>query len=271
MASEELDERKMINEGIQKNPFPFLIWLALIAAVAALLWGSGNWVLQRRTESLIGSPFLQVTNRDFSIFLWQFPEYMRANVSVKNAYLPGFQYLDKVSIEEGKADDYVMAPPKVLFIYYAWERLLKDEFVARPIKAKELLEFLDYSPEWTPKWWKAAPKEFQDLYASLPSKGVETVNLSSVPIDVQMAFVGWKNYFLEGAQIKETKPTFSEMQAFLDRHPNYKRNFWRNLVMNGRPDYLIGLSGGDASKGTIPDSQLTAFLKVAFFNANQAK
>lgn len=271
MASEdELDERKMINEGIKKNPFPFFIWLALIAVVAALLWGSGNWVMQKRASSLSGTPFLQVTNRDFSLFLWQFPEYMRVNVSSKNAYLPGFQYLDKVSIEEGKEEDFVAAPPKVLFLYHTWDRLLRNEFTSRPIKAKEFKEFLMYAPEWTPSVWKAAPKGYQELYATLESKSDEALNLAEIPRDVQAAFVGWKNYFLEGGMIKSVRPTFEEMREFLSAHPDYVRNLWRNIVMDGRPDYLAGMANREA-KGTMPESELAAFLKVAFFNASQAK
>lgn len=270
VSEEELDERKMINEGIKKNPFPFFIWLALIAAIAALLWGSTNWVMQKRANSLSGTPFLQVTNRDFSLFLWQYPEYMRANVSSKNAYLPGFQYLDKVSIEEGKEEQFVTAPPKVLFLYHTWDRLVRNEFTARPIKAKEFREFLEYAPEWSPAVWKASPKGYQELYATLGNKSDESLNLAEIPVDVQAAFIGWKNYFLEGALIKNVKPTFEEMREFLNSHPNYSRNLWRNIVMDGRPDYLIGISSGD-SKGVIPEGQLVAFLKVAFFNASQAK
>lgn len=268
----ELPEERMIRNGPGPGLFSYLLWLALGAAVLSLLWGGSFWFLQKREMSLGGSPFLQVTNREMSLFLWQFPEYMRANVSSKTGYLPGFQYLDKVSIEEGQEEAFVSAPPPVLFLFHTWNRLIRNEFPKRPISARELREFLEYAPEWSPKIWKGAPKEYQELVATLGDKGAETLNLAQIPPDVQRALIGWKNYFLEGEMIKNLKPTYTEMTEFLERFPHYARNYWRNIVESGRPEYLRSfIDPTKEMKGEIPDAELAAFLKVEFFNYMQAK
>lgn len=275
MASDpdkELDERDMIRKETGNNSRPILVWIAISAVIASLLWGGGNWILQKREMSQGNSPFLQVTNRQFSLFLWQFPEYMRTNVSGKSGYLPGFQYVDKVSIEEGQAEAYVSAPPKIIFLYHTWDRLIHAEFPKRPISGRELREFLEYAPEWSPKHWPEAPKEYQTLVATLAEKDGSALDLTSLPIDVQLAVIGWKNYFLEGKMIESYKPTYGELAEFLERFPHYARNYWRNIVMNGRPDYLKGLlKGSNDPKALVPEGELSGFLRVALFNFKQAQ
>src|SRR6516162_7765055 len=101
MAS-ELPDNRMIKEP--KSSVPAWTYLAVIAVFAALVWGGGSWFWEKREQMREANPFAQVTNRDFSLFLWQFPEYMRANVSMKVGYLDGFEYGDKISIEPGMAD-----------------------------------------------------------------------------------------------------------------------------------------------------------------------
>lgn len=269
---QELDEKDMIQNNFKDNSGTWLVYIALGAAAASLLWGGGSWLMQKREIAQEAAPFLKVTNRNFSLFLWQFPEYMRANVSTKSGYLPGFQYLDKVAIEDGQAEAFVSAPPKVLFLYHTWDRLIRKEFPKRPIAANDLREFLEYAPEWSPKQWREAPKEYQELIATLDSKGSAVVDSGSIPLDVQQAYIGWKNYFLEGDLIKQVKPTYGEMAEFLAKYPHFARNYWRNIVMSGRPDYLKGMIKENYDpKALIPEGELAAFLKVAFFNDQQAK
>lgn len=261
---DELPDNRMIREGMGGDPWPAWLYLALVAVVAALLWGGGNWVYLKQKQWSEGKPYLQVSNRDFSLFLWQFPEYMRVNVSAKTGYLPGFQYVEKVAIEPGLADNVVVAPPEALFLYHTWDRLIRNEFAARPIGGEEFKAFLDYAPEWQPNNWKEAPEEYKSLVASLDEQ--KPVSLKSVPRDVQQAFIGWKNFYIEGKEIEKSQPTYEELQEFLKRFPHYARNYWRNIVMRGRPDYLK-----TSAKGVIPEKELTAFLKVALFNYAQAK
>ena len=121
MAS-ELNENKFIAEQYSKNPSPFWIWLGVIAAFGLLIWVGQNWYYQWIEKRLVENPFLQVTNREMSLFLWQNPEHMRVNVKQKTGYLSAFQYTDKLTVEPLLADNYVEAPPELLFLYHTWHR-----------------------------------------------------------------------------------------------------------------------------------------------------
>ena len=105
MVTNELPDNRLIDNRPSSSTIPPWIWLALVAIVASLLWGGGSWVRENKMWMAENSPFLQVTNREFSLFLWQFPEFMRINVSEKSGYLPGFQYMGKVAMESGKEEE----------------------------------------------------------------------------------------------------------------------------------------------------------------------
>lgn len=265
----EIPDDKLINDSFRKNPFPAWLIFALIAALAAILWGGGSYLFEIKKDLIQENPFLQVTNREFSLFLWQNPEYMRANVSSKTGYLPGFQYMDKLSIEPGEADQYVSAPPEVLFLYHVWSRLVSREFSPRSILANEFKDFLAYSKEWQPKNWPNAPKDYKEIVDNLPTSGII---IQKLPLEVQQAFIGWKNFFMEGSKINEVRPTIEEMKKFLNRFPHYARNYWRNIVSKGRPQYLQSLnkSNEDADK-ELPENEITGFLRVAYYNFLQAE
>src|ERR1700733_2884038 len=79
----ELQEKDFIQDSLWKNPFPFWIWLVILTIFIAIFWGSSNWYSTFISKEISQSPFLQVTNRHFSIFLWQYPEYMRINAKSK--------------------------------------------------------------------------------------------------------------------------------------------------------------------------------------------
>lgn len=267
----ELEEDRMIQDNFNKNPTPAWLYLALVALVAALLWGGGSWFYEKQKTLQQSSPFLQVTNREFSLFLWQFPEYMRSNVSAKSGYLPGFQYEGSVAMTPGEEEKYVIAPPKVLFLYHTWHRLISDQFARRPISSTEFREFLELFPEWRPENWLKAPNDYRTIVSQLDTTVARDLS-ASLPKEVQQAFIGWKNYFVEAELINQLKPLYGEMENFLSQFSNYKRNFWRNIVKQGKPDYLLKLFTGQFDpKQPIPDNELAAFLKVAFFNYQQAR
>lgn len=265
----EIPDDKLINDDLAKNPFPAWLWFALIVALSSILWGAGSWLFEVRQDLLKDNPFLQVTNRDFSLFLWQNPEYMRANVSSKTGYLPGFQYENKISIEPGQAEQYVAAPPEVLFLYHVWDRLISKEFAPRPIPVSEFKDFLAYSKEWQPANWPKAPADYKELVESLPNEPGARI-AARLPGEVQQAFIGWKNYFIEGAKINQAQITYGGMRKFLAAFPHYARNFWQNIVNNGRPNYLKSLANGD-DNSIIPENEIAGFLRVAYFNFLQSE
>ncbi len=271
---ETLDESKFIQEQYKSDPTTIWVWLFFLAAFLLLAWGVGSQLSGYLQQGSEAKPFLQVTNRDFSLFLWQNPEFMRINSKNKSAYLPGFEYLDKVNMVPKTADQYVVAPPEVLFRYHTWSRLLKGEYVARPIPTDEFVEFLEYEEAWQPEYWPKAPGAYKELVQGLKPTSHDDLQaqpLSVLPLDVRMAFQGWKNFRFEGQQINDVKPTYKAMVAFLRAHPHYQRSYWRNIVDTDRLHYLVGLTNGKAnSDEVIPADQLTPFLKVGFFNAQSA-
>lgn len=264
----ELPEKDFIQEGYGKNPFPFWLWLFLLTTLIALLWGSNQWFSGRMDTIFQGSPFLQVTNRELSLFLWQNPEFMRVNSKQKNGYLTGFQYVDNVTMDLAAADQFAVAPPDLLFRYHTWNRLVSNEFTSRSIGKKEFREFLDRVPEWQPTYWPKAPVEYAKMVKELPSSSTDDLAelpVSVLPNEVRMAFQGWKNYFKEGEAINSVKPTYKDMQLFLTTHPHYARNYWRNIVEDSTPNYLKNLSTADASS-VVPPKEMSSFLKVAIYN-----
>lgn len=257
----ELQEKDFIQEEYGKNPFPFWFWLAMLALVTLLIWGTGSWFANTLQREVKKGPFLQVTNRDFSLFLWQNPEYMRAHSKNKTGYLPGFQYQNKVSIEPGKAEEYVIAPPETLFLYHTWHRLISNEYTPGPVVVSEFREFLEYAPEWLPENWPDAPRDYAKTVSLLLNNGQQPPE--ELPQQVIQAFMGWKNYIKQGEQINKVRPTYGEMKTFLERNPHYARHYWQNIV---GPKYLKSLTPQSNNNNSIPVEELSPFLRVAFFN-----
>lgn len=271
----ELSEKDFIQDNRPKNPLPYWLWGVLLTLLVSLIWGMGSWYNKKMTHEVEANPFLQVTNRQMSIFLWQFPEHMRVNVSTgRSGYLPGFQYVDKLSLEPNMADLYVVAPPELLFLYHTWHRLLNAEFIPRPIQLSEFKEFLLYAVEWQPKNWPGAPSDYVEFAnALLESKTIDPGSLPDItpPMDVIQAFQGWKNFFKEGEAINKMSPTYGQMADFLRVSPNYARNFWRNIVMDKYPNYLKTLTSGKYTPTVaIANEELAPFLKFAFYNYQQS-
>ena len=272
--NQELSEKNFINEGYKKNPFPFWVWFFLLTSFVALVWGMGNWYSDKITLLFKESPFLQVTNREMSLFLWENPEYMRVNVKEKSAYLPAFNTTDKLTIDLAYADQFVAAPPELLFRYHIWKRLISAEFSQRPIINKDFQEFLNQALEWQPQFWPDAPKGYIELLAKLPQNKTEdlaSLPLETLPIPVRMAYTGWCNYFKDKEAINQLKVTKGQVSDFLIKNPHYARNYWRNILKKNIPNYLKSLENPKISSDEwIGGDELSSFLRVGIFNYTQA-
>lgn len=241
----------------------------------ALVWGGISWY-NNKLNLLVGeSPFLQVTNRQLSLFLWQNPEFMRINSPEKRNYLPAFQYLDKVTLDLAQADQIAVAPPELIFRYHTWNRLVSNEFTERPIPKKEFQNFLSYADEWHPAYWPDAPQGYIDLVNHLAANKVEdlsTLSQNDMPMPVRIAFQGWVNYFIDKEAINKLQPTYKQMREFIGSHPHYARNYWRNIVGDHTPKYLISLSSADKEpEAAISQDELVSFLRVAIYNYLKAQ
>ncbi len=275
MAKNELQEKDFIQDSLMKNPLPAWIWLVVITCLVAVLWGGSSWYSKFMSTEAAQNPFLQVTNREFSLFLWQFPEYMRVNSSSKTSYLPGFQYENKVSLIPAEADKYVVAPPEVLFLYHTWNRLVHSEFVYRSISAQDFKEFLEYAEEWLPQNWPGAPNGYTSFIKTLPqanpSLDLNTLTEAELPLVVRQAFLGWKNYVKEGDAINAVRPALQEIDQFLTKCPHYARNYWRNIVASSYPDYLMNTLLNAPKDKILGNDEVAPFLRVALYNFIQAK
>ncbi len=272
---QELQEKDFIQENYSKNPKPFWAMVAVFAAVIVLCWGVGSWYYQTMETQVESSPFLQVTNREMSVFLWQFPEYMPQHVQDKRGYLPGFEYRERLGVVLKAADDYVEAPPGLLFLYHTWARLLKDYYVPRPISRVEFAEFLNLQPEWKPINWSESPPAYRRMVQGIKfsrDKNLEELSYEEFPLIVRQAFQGWKNYRLEGKLINIIKITYGDLKSFLKKFPHYDRNYWRNIVYAKYPRYLLTFTFEDIESGEkVSKGEITPFLRVAIFNVLQAQ
>lgn len=274
-----LSEKDFIQNGWSWSSFPFWLWFILAIFALALLWGSWGGYERFVQKEKSHEPFLEVTNRQFSVFLWQFPAYLRSNVRNKNGYLPGF-LPDRESLNLSTTEAFVSAPPDLIFLYQTWQRLLSSDFIPRPIGPDEFTEFLGSIQEWQPAYWSQAPEEYAQLINTqsyLTVNNLQTLSEATLPLIVRQAFQGWKNYFKEGVQINEMSPTIAEIQAFLQKHPGYARHNWRNI------DQIVGQQVAGLNylafllqeivnpEEKVPSNQLSPFLKVALFNAQQAQ
>ena len=260
---EELNERDFIQE---RSPKSIWIFLLLFFLFIILMWGINYWQRSIQIRNLKEDPFYQVTNRDFSIFLWQNPDYMRPHADLSENYLPHFHTRDEIHVIPELADEYVSAPPDILYRYHAWKRLVGDYVSARPIFFDTFLEFLDSNPEWLPQNWKKAPKEYVQLVENLDSLDIvdlQSLSYEQLPLEARMAFMGWYNYMREAMQINLFLPAVSQLESFLEAHPQYARNYWRNLY----PSYLLNRE----KKAPLKQADLTWFLKSAVFNFVQSQ
>jgi len=260
-SDQELDEKNFIQEHGSKFVWIFLF---LFLFIIALLWGVDVWQKALEKDRLKNSPFYQVTNREFSIFLWQNPQFMRGNANLPEAYLPHFRSRGGIHVIPELADDYVVAPPEILYRYHVWKRLIGDSLSPRPIFQGAFMKFLHENPEWLPKNWKEAPPGYITLVNSLNQ--MEIVNLQplsekELPFETRMAYQGWFNYTREWEKISLFFPSEAQLEVFLQSHPHYTRSYWRNMI----PDYLLNLE----EVKPLEESDFSSFLKIALFNSLQ--
>lgn len=267
-----LSEKDFIHEGYKKDPFPAWLWFILLIFFIALLWGGSSWYNDKLDFLLRNNPFLQVTNRQISLFLWQNPEYMRPNVQDKTGYLPAFQ-ADGVTINLADVNQYVSAPPEVLFRYHTWDRLVKSEFTPRPIPIEQFQRFLKEVPEWRPRYWPEATDEYEttvEHLANISFQDLAVLSAEQLPLDVRIAFQGWQNYFFEGDAINALQISKKLMRDFLRGHPDYARNYWINLVKDATPKYLLSVDLGSGDEMLAAD-EVAPFLRVALYNYVQTQ
>ncbi len=269
-GNSELSEKDFIHEEYGRNPFPFWGWLIAVLGFSLLFSLALSKYTAVLSDQYADSPFLRVTNREISLFLWQNPNHMRAHVKSKNGYLPAFQYAEKIGLNPEYADDYVQAPPELLFLYHTWHRLLSDEFPIRAISAEEFQVFLEDVEEWQPRYWNQAPKEYVHLTEDLGSYGKKNLNLlpaEILPIRVRQAFIGWKNYFYEGDKINEMVVAENELEKFIKQYPHYARNYWRNIAGDS---YLKTFTLKGPAEPVLSE-QIAPFLRVALFNEQKGE
>jgi hypothetical protein len=278
-GNEPLSEKDFIQNGWSFFSLPFWLWIFLIAALTGVILGTVGWYHGFLQKEKRVDPFLEVTNREFSVFLWQFPSFLRNNTPKKSGYLSGF-LPNSENFNPETGEEFVSAPPDLIFLYHTWSRLLAPDFIARPINPSEFNEFLSQLTEWQPVNWKKAPPEYIQLIESKSYSKMENLQIlpdSSFPLIVRRAFQGWKNYYKEGEKINDLQPTYARVKAFLERHPSYARPFWRNIAeVNGQKvaglNYLSGFQNpSNPPDSTIPKDQIASFLKVALFNDLEAQ
>lgn len=274
-----LTEEDFVQKSPKLGPFPLWLWLFLLSTLLMILIGTWDWY-HNYFEDVKGSkPFLEVTNRQFSTFLWQFPGYIKVNSPIKTGYLPGFE-ANTEGVKLSETEKYVSAPPDLLFLYHTWSRLLAPDYIPRPIEPKSFEEFLNQTQEWLPDYWKDAPKEYAKLISSNAYKeksDLQPLSEAELPIVVRQSYEGWKNYYEEGPDINSYTPTYAEVKAFLDKYPHYARNYWRNIeeIANQQvagEKYLASfLKPIGKPEDLVPSDQIAPFLKVALYNAKQSQ
>lgn len=255
---------KVVDDGKSKKPF--FLWGALGALIVGVAIFFAFQALRQISSVRKSMPFFHVTNREFSLFLWQNPEFMRRHASRKDGYLTGFERSGRKGIVPDSAEELVVAAPSVLFRYHTWKRLLGNERFDRKIDPKMFVKFLQDEPAWRPENWQQAPEGYsRTLSFSHSYDDLSEAQEDEMPWQVRQAYTGWLNYFEEGEAINEQQITVSQLRNFLVEHPEYKRNLWRNIVMQNVPDYLKILASTEDNQ-LVPTEQLTPFIRVALFN-----
>lgn len=253
-----IKDSELINESYHKRPGTFWAWLFVFMLLMSALIGIRFWLQHEWKKEVESTPFTRVTNREMSIFLWHNPEFMRAHVGQKNGYLPAFQYISKVSVEPLLADEWVAAPPPVLFLYHTWKRQIGEIWIARSIVPQEFEEFLSYAEEWQPEFWKKAPASYVDLIKKLHSLSGNIAG--ELPLEVKLAFQGWKNYMKERSFIQALAVSGGELNRFLERYPSFRRPYWKNIVGE---NYLRHAWGEEE---IVPQMEMAGFLKSSLYN-----
>ena len=262
----ELEEKDFIHEEYSKHPYHLWFWVL----VCLVIFG-GIWWITRTSEAKVQTvvadkPFLQVTNRDYQMFLWQNPGFMKDHLKANRHYLSAWG--DRLAPDPAKADDWVEATPEALFMYHTWKRIVGEYNYPRDIPLKEFLEFLKDDPEWLPQYWSEAPPAYRTLIKWFQEgntfDNLRELSYKELPLEVRQAFVGWKNYKVESQAINKLSPTWRQLWTFLEVYPNFRRSLWINFLRKERPHYLD--QSGAKGEEEIPEDRMDGLLKMALYN-----
>ncbi len=259
-----IKEKQICTKSFWLNLFLFALMLLLTVSVY-------NWQQKKLQENIANDSFLKVTNRDLSLFLWQFPSFMRLHNKSKVAYLEGF-HPNFAGMRPHAPESYATVPPDLLWLYHNWKQLLAPIFIPRKINAIEFEKFLQALPEWLPEAWPNAPVEYKVLVntqAFQKTSDLQNLSYIDLPLAVRQAFVGWKNFKLEGNAINQYHPSPSQINVFLQKFPQYQRHLWRNIeqIDGHQIAEHTYLSNAALLEKSI---KLPVFLKVALYNDYQS-
>lgn len=266
-----LEERKFVQEKYSKDPSYFWIWMAIAAAILTLAWGLQSWYVKNESKNE-ESPFAAVTQRQFSLFTAQFPEF--GSSSNKTALFSSSLY-GKDKINPSKLEERIEASAELLFLYHTWNRLIAAQQPIRAISSSQFLEFLQSQPQWQPSLWKEAPQNYVLLVNSLMGKK-EVANSflkrEELPLMAVLAFQNWLNFGVEQQEIKEMHISDAQEALFLKAYPQYSRSYWQNILKKRFPKYLLNIekkaaaSAAPAGLETPSQEKLPIFFQTALFN-----
>lgn len=261
----------MDSDRTDPSPNPFLIGIFFVAILVIIVSSIQTWYVEYTAAHQKKSPFYQVTNRDFTLFLRENPNFLNKNISSKEAFLPGVEFIKQVSSNVETADDLINAPDDILFEYWTWNRLIDYPPPKRAIPLDEFQQFLKDYPEWTPIYWRSSPRSYDELYHDILAGKAPKELSGKLPDDVREAFIGWKNFTVEKEEIEKFDPTFGELKNFLATYPNFRRNYWINIVAASDPNYLETYSFANYTlDDKVPLDQIAPFLQIALFNDAKA-
>lgn len=263
----DLSEKDFIAPEPKKMRDAWVHLFALLGLVALTLV-IGTCRFQPRKENLKMTPFLRVTNREMSVFLWQHPQFMRLNQKKKTGYLTGFPSKENACPDPDQADDYVVAPPELLFRYHTWDRLLGKITWDRPIPPTSFEAFLEQCPEWIPQHWPSSSQAYKNWFETGEWRqwsDLQKASYQELPLIIRQAYLGWKNFHEEGEEINQMQWTAEDLRFFQKKHPEYAVHLWKNLFP-GPLHYLANLKEKTTQETPIPPQDLPPFLRVALYN-----
>jgi hypothetical protein len=254
----------------------FPVWASILTFVAlALIVYGVIYSLQHLKEGKSPPQFAQVTNRQYSLFLWQNPQYMTYDLPPSSEYVTGYWDSRKLFADPVVADALVDSSAEMLYLYHTWATLLKSYLPGRPIPAARFMDFLMTCQEWQPRFWPQAPLGYGELVESIaqmnPTENLEELSMDEFSLDLRLAFQGYENYFFEAVQINALKPTYADIAELLQKYPYYARKYWFEALEKEYPNYLLTYTKGAYDPAeSVPEDELTPFLRVALFNEKMA-
>jgi hypothetical protein len=228
-----MDEKDFIQNNASKDPYPLFIYFAFMLLLIGGLLFVRSCERSVRQQQQATYPALQVTNRDFQLFLWQHPHFMRLHVKKKSGYLTAFSPIGRGELDPDLAHKWVRAPPELLYRYHRWKRLIDAVIFPRSWSREEWSAFFADNPAWQEE-----------------KEGIK----------LQQAILGWTNYYLEGDTINEFPIRYAEVLGLVAKYPGFSPDQWQDL----NPNYEL------KGVGVVPTGTLPSFVRVAIFNQQAA-